>query len=81
MSEFIITFGFGHHDEKNGSLANCCTRIEANSEAEAKAAIRNVRANKWCHSYEKEEGEKMIQRYSVHEIPFTEIGPQIGESI
>lgn len=81
MSEFIITFGCGHHDQEHGSLESCCTRIAAPSEIEARLAIAAVRGQKWASSYPKEEGDEMIQRYSVREIPFTEIGPQVGENL
>lgn len=81
MSEFILTFGCGHHDERNGSLENCCTRIEGVDEIEARLKIAAVRGKKWASCYPKEEGEKMIRRYGVREIHFSEIGPQIGENL
>lgn len=81
MSEFVITFGYGHHDERNGSLANCCTRIDAPSEAEARLAITRIRGQKWANSYSKDKGEEMINLYYVREIPINKIGPQVGDNL
>lgn len=80
MSEFVITFGYGQRD-KNGSLANCCTRIEAESVASARLRIEKVRGDKWCNIYGKDEGERIIADFAVREIPFNEIGPQGGENL
>lgn len=80
MNEYIITFGSGQFDEKNGVLTNCYTRIVAESEIEARFKISEIRGNKWCAIYEKEDGEKIVREYNVKEIPLNQLGTQLGET-
>jgi len=81
VNEFFITFGYGQHDEAHGSLAKCGTWITAVSENAARRIISAVRGEKWCNSYSREEGAVLIARFGIREIPFNEIGPQIGANL
>ncbi len=81
MSEFIVTFGYGHDDERHGSLRNCVTRVEAPSALDARIAIVAIRGQKWHHIYSKEDGEEMIAEFSLREIPLVEIDPQVGDNL
>lgn len=81
MSEFIITFGPGHHDRYK-DLNGCFTRIKASSWGEAKHKVNALRKGKWQGGYEtRNGGEAIVKIFGYKEIQFAEIGPQIGENL
>ena len=73
MKKFYITFGFSHKDTKGGSLANCYTIIEAETEEKAREKMfAHPLGAQWAFIYDNAVTPGVI-KYNLSYVPFTQL--------